>query len=258
MLEECKEMINCNMTENLALMFSLVDRLENKASVNKMLSDLETHIIVEGQKDMMESAEVITTDCEQYVNKLLELFDRFSALVKEAFSDDPRFLSSRDQAFTQVVNDTSIFKLELPTKSRMIGAKTQPESKCPELLANFTDLLLRKCPTSKRMTSEEISNKCKEVVKVMKYVSNKDVFMRFYKAHLTRRLVLQTSADNEMEEQMLIQLREGGMPAEWMNSLQRMFQDISLSKDLNNQFKEAKSQSGDAFIASMYWLLTPN
>ena len=76
----------------------------------------------------------------------------------------------------------------------------------------------------------------------MKYVSNKDVFMLFYKAHLTRRLILQTSADNEIEEEMLNQLRDAGMPVEWMNSLRSMFQDIAISKDLNNQFKDAKRE----------------
>ena len=247
-LDECAGMIKRNETKELALMFTVVDRRDG--GVNRMLEDLEIHIIEQGLKDMMESAEVITTDCEQYVNKLLKLFECFSTLVKEAFHEDSRFLSSRDKAFKQVVNDTSIFKLELPSKSRMVGAKTQPESKCPELLANFSDLLLRKCPTSKKMTSEEVLNKGKGVALVLKYVSNKDVFMRFYKAHLTRRLILQTSADNYMEEEMLNQLRDVGMPAEWMNSLQRMFQDIGISKDLNDQFKDAKRESGDAFIAN--------
>lgn len=38
---------------------------------------------------------------------------------------------------------------------------------------------------------------------VLKYVSNKDVFMRYHKAHLTRRLILDTSADSEKEENMV-------------------------------------------------------
>jgi cullin-5 len=60
------------------------------------------------------------------VEKLLALFKRFSQLVTDAFRDDPRFLTSRDKAFKSVVNDTNIFRLELP--GRLIGAtqKTQP------------------------------------------------------------------------------------------------------------------------------------
>lgn len=44
---------------------------------------------------------------------------------------------------------------------------------------------------------------------VLKYVTNKDVFMRYHKAHLTRRLILDTSADNEKEENMVEWLRVG-------------------------------------------------
>lgn len=44
------------------------------------------------------------------------LFHKFSNLVQEAFNDDPRFLTARDKAYKQVVNDTTVFRLELPTK----------------------------------------------------------------------------------------------------------------------------------------------
>lgn len=48
-----------------------------------------------------------------------------------------------------------------------VGLKTQPESKCPELLANYCDMLLRKTPLSKKLTSEEIEAKLKEVVRAL-------------------------------------------------------------------------------------------
>jgi len=37
-------------------------------------------------------------------------------------------------------------------------------------------------------------------------------------------------------------LREVGMPADFINKLSRMFQDIKVSEDLNNQFKEQQGQ----------------
>lgn len=66
---------------------------------------------------------------------------------------------------------------------------------------------------------------------------NKDVFMIYHKAHLTRRLILGTSADSEKEENMVEWLREVGMPADFINKLSRMFQDMKVSEDLNAQFK---------------------
>ena len=44
------------------------------------------------------------------------------------------------------------------------SAKLQPESRCPELLANYCDMLLRKTPLSRKLTSDEIEVKLKEVV----------------------------------------------------------------------------------------------
>lgn len=108
--------------------------------------------------------------------------------MKEAFNNDPRFLTARDKAFKTVVNDVTVFKLELPTTTAVRSNKqTTPESKCPELLANYCDMLLRKTALSKRLTNEQIESRLKDVLLVLKYVNNKDVFMLYHKAHLTRR-----------------------------------------------------------------------
>ena len=52
-------------------------------------------------------------------------------------------------------------------------------------------------------------------------------------------MILDTSADNEKEENMVEWLREVGMPADYVNKLARMFQDIKVSDDLNQNFKDA-------------------
>ncbi|CAN8018056.1 unnamed protein product [Ixodes persulcatus] len=240
-LAECPGMIRAGETARLQLMFSLMDRVSD--GVLPMLRDLEQHIQSQGLADMLASADVITQDSEKYVEQLLDLFERFSLLVKEAFNDDPRFLTARDKAFKQVVNDTSVFRLELPSKQKGVANKTQPESRCPELLANYCDMLLRKTPLSKKLTSDQIEAKLKEVLLVLRYVQNKDVFMRYHKAHLTRRLILDSSADSEKEENMVEWLRDVGMPADYVNKLARMFQDIKVSEDLNQQFKDVHRNS---------------
>lgn len=91
-----------------------------------------------------------------------------------------------------------------------------------------------------------MESKLRDVLLVLKYVQNKDVFMRYHKAHLTRRLILDTSADSEKEENMVEWLREVGMPADFINKLSRMFQDIKVSEDLNTEFKDfRKSHNSD-------------
>ncbi|XP_019847093.1 cullin-5 [Bactrocera dorsalis] len=235
-IAECAALIREYETEKLNLMFRLLDRVRD--GVDPMLRDLESHIVTAGLADMLSASDVITQDSEKYVERLLELFNKFSSLVKYAFKDDPRFLTARDKAFKTVVNDTSVFKLELPTGLTNRGVKSiTPESKCPELLANYCDMLLRRTPLSKKLTSEQIDARLRDVLLVLKYVNNKDVFMRYHKVHLTRRLILSTSADSEKEEDIVEWLREAGMPADYVNRLGRMFQDIKLSEDLNTQFR---------------------
>lgn len=109
LLAECAPLIKAGETERLQLMFRLLDRVQG--GVDPMLRDLENHIVSAGLADMLAAADVITQDSEKYVERLLELFRRFSALVKEAFNDDPRFLTARDKAFKTVVNDTTVFKV---------------------------------------------------------------------------------------------------------------------------------------------------
>lgn len=188
LLAECAPLIKAGETERLQLMFRLLERVPE--GVQPLLRELESHITSAGLADMVASAEVITQDSEKYVERLLELFRRFSKLVHDAFNNDPRFLTARDKAFKAVVNDTTVFKLELSTAKNPNAKTVAPESKCPELLANYCDMLLRRTPLSKRLTSEEIESRLKDVLLVLKYVSNKDVFMRYHKAHLTRRLIL--------------------------------------------------------------------
>lgn len=114
--------------------------------------------------------------------------------------------------------------------------KTKPESRCPELLANYCDVLLRRNQTRK-YTEEEVKEKLTNVVTLLKYVQNKDVFMKYHKAHLTRRLILEISNDQEMEEQTVIMLKDIGMPPEYINKLSQMFKDIKVSDGINHKFK---------------------
>jgi cullin-5 len=99
------------------------------------------------------------------VEQLLAMYIKFTALVNNAFCNDARFLTIRDRAFQEVVNNTDIFSIELANqKTKGKPTNQPPESKCPELLANYCDLLLRKSALTKKLTSEEIDEKLNNVV----------------------------------------------------------------------------------------------
>lgn len=71
---------------------------------------------------------------------------------------------------------------------------------------------------------------------LFKYVEDKDVFQKFYQNNLARRLVAASSVSEDAEEAMINKLKDV-CGFEFTSKLQRMFQDVHLSKDLNDQFK---------------------
>ena len=73
-------------------------------------------------------------------------FDQFSKLISEAFDNDERFTTVRDQAFQRLLNSERLF---------------DKEGRCPELLANHIDSLLRKKALSKKYSVEEIQDRLK-------------------------------------------------------------------------------------------------
>lgn len=212
-------MIERNETEKLKLMYSLMDKVE--AGIEPMLRTLEDFVVQAGIDDMLACAEVIASDPEKYVERLLALYNRFTTLIEEAFVNDTRFVTSRDKAYKTIVNDTSVFRLELPNRAGAPPTNTNVsiESRCPELLANYCDMLLRKNPYLKKLTSEEVEKKLKDVLLLLKYVTNKDVFMKYHKTHLTRRLILETSADSEKEENMVEWLRVSSLLSHYFFSI---------------------------------------
>ncbi len=72
---------------------------------------------------------------------------------------------------------------------------------------------------------------------VFKYIEDKDVFQKFYSRQLAKRLVHVTSTSDDAETSMIGKLKEA-CGFEYTNKLQRMFQDMVISKDLNDSYKE--------------------
>uniref|UniRef100_A0A915MU52 Cullin-5 n=1 Tax=Meloidogyne javanica TaxID=6303 RepID=A0A915MU52_MELJA len=240
-LAEAPGLIKSGQIDRLQILYRLINRTLD--GIPTLLDALRSHICEEGLAAMKAHAAEICTDSERYVHQLLEQYTRFSTLMRDAFANDARFLTIRDQAFREVVNNTDVFRLELGGNGggKRTGKPQNTESKCPELLANYRDLLLRKSALTKRYTCDEIDERLNNVLLVLKYVQAKDVFMRYHKTHLSRRLILELVADQEKEEMLVNKFREVGMPVDFVNKLFRMLQDIEVNKDLNAAFKQSVS-----------------
>lgn len=251
LLTEGQNLIINNETDRLKILYKLINR--TPAGIPVLLNTLHKHICAEGLAAMQAHAAEIVTDSEKYVEQLLNQYTYFSQLVRDAFCNDSHFLTVRDQAFQEVVNNTDVFRLDLDTSNNK-NKNAKPmniESKCPELLANYCDLLLRKSALTKKFTSDEIDERLNNVLLVLKYVTAKDVFMRYHKTHLSRRLILELVADQEKEEMLINKFREAGMPVDFVNKLFRMLQDIEVNKDMNTAFRSSLANNSNSSSRTM-------
>lgn len=63
------------------------------------------------------------------------------------------------------------------------------------------------------------------------------MFQKFYSKMLAKRLITATSSSDDAEANMISRLKEA-CGTDYTTKLQKMFQDITLCKDLNESFKE--------------------
>ena len=184
-----------------------------------------------------------------YVTTILDVHRKYNALVMSAFHNDAGFVAALDKACGKFINSNAVTKA------------ANSSSKSPELLAKYCDLLLKK--SAKNPEEAELEDTLNQVVGlafilfsfrnsyiygtqmvVFKYIEDKDVFQRFYSKMLAKRLVQHMSASDDAEASMISKLKQA-CGFEYTSKLQRMFQDIGVSKDLNEQFKRHLTNSAE-------------
>ena len=169
-----------------------------------------------------------TLDPGAYVSALLDAHRSNLNTVNVAFRGEAGFLAALDKACRDFVN-----------RNKATGTST---SKSPELLAKHTDALLKK--SNKTSAENSLEEALADVMVVFKYIEDKDVFQKFYSKMLAKRLVNFASASDDAEANMISRLKEA-CGFEYTAKLARMFTDMGLSKELNDNFKEVTSKNLD-------------
>lgn len=86
-------------------------------------------------------------------------------------------------------------------------------------------------------------------ITVFRYLTDKDVFERYYKGHLAKRLLLGRSVSDDAERGMLAKLKvECGY--QFTQKLEGMFHDMKLSDDAMDAYRAhlAKSTVSTSFL----------
>lgn len=246
--DEFQVLLDHDREEDMARMYSLLSRIPD--GLEPLRTKFETHVRNAGLAAVqkVQSAEGDKLEPRVYVDALLEIHTQYQGLVKRAFNDEPEFTRSLDNACREFVNRNEVCK--------------SGSNKSPELLAKYTDVLLRKSSTS--IEEADLERTLTQIMTVFKYIEDKDVFQKFYSRMLARRLVHSNSSSDDAETSMISKLKEA-CGFEYTNKLQRMFQDIQISKDLNKDFRDhlqatevAKAlDSTFSILGTGFWPLQP-
>ncbi|KAG0174593.1 hypothetical protein DFQ28_005749 [Apophysomyces sp. BC1034] len=161
------------------------------------------------------------------VSSLLAYKTKLDGVLSKCFNHDALFANVLKESFETFVNTR----------------RNRPA----ELVAKFIDNKLR--ASSKKNSHEDVEQLLDRVLVIFRYLQGKDTFEAFYKRFLAKRLLLNRSASNDAEKNMLAKLKTGKRKCgpDFTKNLEAMFKDIEISVDLNNSFKSSKEykQQGD-------------
>ena len=249
--DEFQVLLDHNRQDDLARMYRLLARIAN--GLEPLRTRFEAHVRKAGLSAVDKVAsEGDNLDPKTYVDALLEVHTQYQKLVDEAFAGESEFVRSLDNACKEFVNRNKVCKTG--------------STRSPELLAKYTDALLKK--GAKSAEEADLENMLVQIMTVFKYIEDKDVFQKFYSRMLAKRLVHTSSTSDDAETSMISKLKEA-CGFEYTNKLQRMFQDIQISKDLNGTYKDWQSKVLDDddlkkavdpsyyVLGTGFWPLTP-
>lgn len=225
--DEFQLLLDNDRLDDLARMYKLLSRIPE--GLDPLRARFEVHVRKAGLAAVEKvAAEGDNLEPKVYVDALLEVHSHYQTLVNQAFAGESEFVRSLDNACREFVNRNKICK--------------SGSTKSPELLAKYTDTLLKK--SAKSAEESDLENMLTQIMTVFKYIEDKDVFQKFYSKMLAKRLVHTSSASDDAETSMISKLKET-CGFEYTNKLQRMFQDIQISKDLNANYKDWQAKMLD-------------
>ncbi|EKD18714.1 uncharacterized protein L3040_002140 [Drepanopeziza brunnea f. sp. 'multigermtubi'] len=248
--DEFQILLDNDRYDDMQRMYNLLSRIPD--GLEPLRTKFEAHVRKAGLAAVVKiAADADKIEPKVYVDALLEIHTQYQGLVKQAFKDEPEFTRSLDNACREFVNRNQVCK--------------SGSNKSPELLAKYADALLKKSASGAE--ENDLENSLTQIMTIFKYIEDKDVFQKFYSRMLARRLVHTSSSSDDAETSMISKLKEA-CGYEYTNKLQRMFQDIQISKDLNTGFKEFESklaEPGDAkpvdaaysILGTGFWPLNP-
>ncbi|AAF22918.1 putative cullin; 66460-68733 [Arabidopsis thaliana] len=189
--------------EDMGRMYSLFRRVANGLVT---VRDVMTLHLREMGKQLVTDPEK-SKDPVEFVQRLLDERDKYDRIINMAFNNDKTFQNALNSSFEYFVN--------LNTRS-------------PEFISLFVDDKLRK--GLKGVGEEDVDLILDKVMMLFRYLQEKDVFEKYYKQHLAKRLLSGKTVSDDAERNLIVKLKtECGY--QFTSKLEGMFTDMKTSHD---------------------------
>jgi len=207
-------MIEDSKIDDLARAYSLFKRVTQPTSGLAVIRDLMSDYVKRVGTELVNDEER-NRDPVLYVQGLLQLRDKYEKVIVEAFQSDKQFYNALNKSFEGFIN---------------------LNQHSPEYISLFVDDQLRK--GLKGTTEEEMEGVLEKVVMLFRYLQEKDVFEKYYKQHLAKRLLGGRSVSDDAERSMITKLKhECGY--QFTSKLEGMFNDMKISSDTQDGFRQS-------------------
>lgn len=215
--------------EDLGRMYSLFRRVPDGLST---IRDVMTSYLRETGKQLVTDPESLK-DPVEFVQRLLNEKDKHDKIISVAFGNDKTFQNALNSSFEYFIN---------------------LNNRSPEFISLYVDDKLRK--GLKGATEEDVEVILDKVMMLFRYLQEKDVFEKYYKQHLAKRLLSGKTVSDDAERSMIVKLKtECGY--QFTSKLEGMFTDMKTSQDTMQDFYAKKSEElGDGPTLDVHILTT--
>lgn len=150
----------------------------------------------------------------QWVTNVIQLRDKFIALLSDSFDSHLLLQTCIDEGFSGFIN---------------------ANKRSAEFISLFIDDKLKKGLKGK--TEEEIEEQLDKTIALYRHLNEKDMFEKYYKNHLAKRLLFGKSVSEDTERNMLCKLKiESG--SAFTRDSEGMLKDLKMSNEMGKLFKD--------------------
>lgn len=166
------------------------------------------------------AATIQTAAAIQWVDAVLKLKDKYDQIWEESLESDKIIQPALTRSFTESIN---VFQ------------------RSSEFISLFLDENMKKGLKDK--TEAEVDQVLEKAIVLLRYIQDKDMFERYYKKHLCKRLLMQKSLSIENEREMIRKMKNE-LGNSFVSKLEAMFKDMQLSEELTSGYRTRTADSG--------------